>query len=59
MRATKSYKDDNYFIDPKSWTWEKQLKLDVNDHVETVRKATKHFDLDAMKDHSWVVADAV
>lgn len=26
LRATKTYKDENYFIDPASWTWEKQLK---------------------------------
>lgn len=58
MRATKTYKDDNYFIDPASWTWEKQLRQDVADHKEALERAAEHFDLEHMKDHSKVVADA-
>ena len=58
LRATKTYRDENYFIDPMSWTWEKQLKQDVNDHKEAVERAAEHFDLEGMKEHSKVVADA-
>jgi hypothetical protein len=58
LRATKTYKDDNYFIDPLSWTWEKQIRQDVTDHKEAVERAAEHFDLEAMKDHSKVVAEA-
>lgn len=58
LRATKTYQDDNYFIDPMSWTWEKQIRQDVADHKEAVERAAEHFDLEAMKDHSKVVAEA-
>ena len=58
LRATKTYKDENYFIDPMSWTWDKQLKQDVSDHKEALERAAEHFDIEAMKDHSKVVAEA-
>ena len=58
MRATKTYKDENYFIDPKSWTWEKQFKQDVTDHKEAVERAAQHFDFEAMKENSRIVAEA-
>ena len=58
LRATKTYKDENYFIDPMSWTWEKQLKQDIGDHKEAVEKAVEHFDMERMKDQSKVVAEA-
>lgn len=58
LRATKTYRDENYFIDPASWTWEKQLKQDVADHKEAVERAAEHFELQDMKEHSKVVAEA-
>lgn len=58
LRATKTYKDENYFIDPMSWTWDKQLKQDINDQKEAVNRAVEYFDIDRMKQHSKIVADA-
>ena len=58
LRATKTYRDDNYFIDPASWSWDKQIRQDVSDQNEAVVRAAEHFDLEAMKEHSKVVADA-
>ena len=48
LRATKTYKDDNYFIDPMGWTAEKQLRSDGNDHREAIERAALHFDLKNM-----------
>lgn len=58
LRATKTYRDDNYFIDPMSWTWEKQVNQDMADHKEAVERAAEAFELQDMKEHSKVVAEA-
>ncbi len=57
-RATKTYKDDNYFIDPKSWTIEKQIKQDVKDHVSAVNEAIDVYDRKEMVNQSMRVAIA-
>ena len=50
LKATKTYKDDNYFIDPLSWTPEKQFRSDVADHREAIERAALHFDMKNMQD---------
>ena len=55
---TKTYKDDNYFIDPKSWTLEKAMKQELKDHVEAVHDAIDDFARKDMETHSKIVADA-
>ena len=58
LRATKTYKDDNYFIDPKSWTFEKALRQELKDHIEATKEAIDYFTREDMKTHSEMVANA-
>ena len=53
----KTYQDKNYFIDPKSWTIEKQIHQDVEDHVSAINEVVDHFTRKDMIDHSKIVAN--